>query len=164
VNIEEARAFLYREARLLDERRFADWLEILTEDISYRVPLTDYHEDDAYSREISITDDNRRRLESRVWHVGESGLNHTQDPPARTLRTISNVELSMLAENEAEIWCAVVIHEYRANAQRRFEPAVHPARGRYLLRRDEGKPWRIAIKEISLLARDGYVGALTFLV
>ena len=41
MNIEEARAFLYREARLLDERRFADWLEILTEDISYRVPLTD---------------------------------------------------------------------------------------------------------------------------
>jgi 3-phenylpropionate/cinnamic acid dioxygenase small subunit len=164
MNIEEARTFLYREARLLDERRYADWLQLLTDDISYRVPLTDYEKDDACSREISITDDNRRRLESRVWHIGESGLNHTQDPPARTLRTISNVELTALTEDEAEICCIVVIHEYRANAQRRFEPVLHPARGRYLLRRDEGRPWRIAVREISLLARDGYLGALTFLV
>ena len=27
--------FLYREARLLDERRFHDWLELFTEDLRY---------------------------------------------------------------------------------------------------------------------------------
>ena len=64
----------------------------------------------------------------------------------------------------ADLLDAVADQRPGHGGQRRFEPAVHPARGRYLLRRDEGKPWRIAIKEISLLARDGYVGALTFLV
>ena len=31
----EVEQFLYREARLLDERRFHDWLELLTDDIRY---------------------------------------------------------------------------------------------------------------------------------
>jgi 3-phenylpropionate/cinnamic acid dioxygenase small subunit len=30
--------FLYREARLLDERRFHDWLELFTEDVRYWMP------------------------------------------------------------------------------------------------------------------------------
>ena len=31
----EVEQFLYREARLLDERRFHEWLELLTDDIHY---------------------------------------------------------------------------------------------------------------------------------
>ncbi len=33
--IREVEQFLYREARLLDERRFHDWLELLTDDVRY---------------------------------------------------------------------------------------------------------------------------------
>ena len=33
--IREVEQFLYREARLLDERRFHDWLQLLTDDIRY---------------------------------------------------------------------------------------------------------------------------------
>ena len=33
--IREVEQFLYREARLLDERRFREWLELLTEDVRY---------------------------------------------------------------------------------------------------------------------------------
>ena len=35
--IREVEQFLYREARLLDERRFHEWLELLTDDIRYRM-------------------------------------------------------------------------------------------------------------------------------
>ena len=31
--------FLYREARLLDERRFHDWLELFTDDLRYWMPV-----------------------------------------------------------------------------------------------------------------------------
>jgi len=31
----EVEQFLYREARLLDKRRFREWLELLTEDVRY---------------------------------------------------------------------------------------------------------------------------------
>jgi 3-phenylpropionate/cinnamic acid dioxygenase small subunit len=33
--IREVKQFLYREARLLDERRFHEWLELFTEDVRY---------------------------------------------------------------------------------------------------------------------------------
>jgi 3-phenylpropionate/cinnamic acid dioxygenase small subunit len=33
--IGEVEQFLYREARLLDERRFHEWLELFTEDVRY---------------------------------------------------------------------------------------------------------------------------------
>jgi 3-phenylpropionate/cinnamic acid dioxygenase small subunit len=35
--IREVEQFLYREARLLDERRFHEWLELFTEDVRYRM-------------------------------------------------------------------------------------------------------------------------------
>jgi 3-phenylpropionate/cinnamic acid dioxygenase small subunit len=33
--IREVEQFLYREARLLDERRFHEWLELFTDDVRY---------------------------------------------------------------------------------------------------------------------------------
>jgi hypothetical protein len=37
--VREVEQFLYREARWLDERRFHEWLELLTEDIRYWMPV-----------------------------------------------------------------------------------------------------------------------------
>lgn len=34
------REFVYREARLIDEKRFAEWYDLFTEDARYWVPLT----------------------------------------------------------------------------------------------------------------------------
>ena len=31
--------FLYREAELMDEGHFSNWLELMTEDLSYHMPL-----------------------------------------------------------------------------------------------------------------------------
>ena len=35
----EIEEFLYQEAELLDERRFEEWLELLTEDVRYFMPI-----------------------------------------------------------------------------------------------------------------------------
>ena len=35
----EIAEFLYREAELLDERRYADWLALLADDIRYWMPM-----------------------------------------------------------------------------------------------------------------------------
>ena len=37
--IREVEQFLYREARLLDERRFPEWLELLADDVRYWMVL-----------------------------------------------------------------------------------------------------------------------------
>ena len=36
--LREVEQFLYHEARLLDERRFHDWIELFTEDVHYWMP------------------------------------------------------------------------------------------------------------------------------
>ena len=36
---DEIEQFLYQEAELLDERQFEDWLDLLTEDIRYWMPM-----------------------------------------------------------------------------------------------------------------------------
>ena len=36
---DEIEQFLYQEAELLDERRFEEWLDFLTEDIRYWMPM-----------------------------------------------------------------------------------------------------------------------------
>jgi 3-phenylpropionate/cinnamic acid dioxygenase small subunit len=37
--VQEIAEFLYREAELLDERRYDDWLALLSDDIRYWMPM-----------------------------------------------------------------------------------------------------------------------------
>ena len=56
--IREVEQFLYREARWLDERRFHEWLELLTEDIHYWMPVRT-NRYPASSKAIAIFDPGR---------------------------------------------------------------------------------------------------------
>jgi phthalate 3,4-dioxygenase subunit beta len=84
------------EAELLDQRRYRDWLGVLTDDITYRMPvqvtvasstagpvLGDmvHFDDDRYTLGLRV-----ERLEGRhAW---------TEDPPSRTRRFITNVRVT----------------------------------------------------------------------
>jgi 3-phenylpropionate/cinnamic acid dioxygenase small subunit len=66
---------LYRQGRLLDERRWQDWLALFTEDCQYWVPawVSEQRQTEDPDREVSlIYYDLRSRLADRVWRV-ESG-------------------------------------------------------------------------------------------
>ena len=56
--IREVEQFLYHEARLLDERRLHEWLDLLTDDVRYWMPVrtTRYAR---ISKSIVILDDER---------------------------------------------------------------------------------------------------------
>ena len=58
-------AFLYREARLADEARYAEWLALWTDDGVYWVPATTDPVADP-ERHLSHVYDNRARIETRV--------------------------------------------------------------------------------------------------
>src|SRR5437879_11288215 len=82
--IREVEQFLYREARLLDERRFHDWLELFTDDVRYwmaarsnRYPRSSkaisildpdrYREEDATGEaELALLDESKQTLSGRV--------------------------------------------------------------------------------------------------
>jgi p-cumate 2,3-dioxygenase subunit beta len=88
---EQIEDFLYAEAALLDEWRLQEWLELLTEDVTYSVPATDVPEGDAKNTLFLVADD-AIRVHSRVKQLlGKSAW--AENPHSRTRRLISNVRI-----------------------------------------------------------------------
>ena len=83
--------FLYREARLADEARYAEWLALWTDDAVYWVPATTDPAADP-ERQLSHVYDNRARLETRIKLL-QTGVRHSQEPASSMRRLISNVEV-----------------------------------------------------------------------
>lgn len=87
---DESISLLNLEARLLDERRFGDWLKLYTEDCLVWVPGSFPAGDPR--REVAVAFDDRRRLEDRIYRLG-TGVAWSQVPASRTARIVGNVEV-----------------------------------------------------------------------
>src|SRR5260370_30080940 len=79
--------FLYREAELLDERRYADWLTLLADDIRYWMPMRRNvkfgEEGREFTREgtdIAWFDEGKDTLTRRVRQIG-TRLHCAEEPP-----------------------------------------------------------------------------------
>ncbi|HSR55261.1 MAG TPA: aromatic-ring-hydroxylating dioxygenase subunit beta [Alphaproteobacteria bacterium] len=86
---EACRAFLEREARLLDRHLYDDWLSLFTPECLYWVPATPEGGDPR--KEVAVCLDDRRRLEDRIFRL-TTGAAWSQVPVSRTVRMVSNVE------------------------------------------------------------------------
>src|SRR3954469_18202499 len=84
------RRLVQREARLLDQLRYEDWLAPFAPECIYWVPSTPNAGDPR--REIAVMFDDRRRLEDRVYRL-RTGFAWSQAPASRTVRMVSNVEV-----------------------------------------------------------------------
>ncbi|EIF34582.1 benzoate 1,2-dioxygenase, small subunit [Burkholderia sp. Ch1-1] len=112
-------AFLYREARLLDDEQWDDWLQCYHPDAVFWMPSWD-DEDKLVTdpqTEISlIYYPNRQGLEDRVFRIKTERSSATI-PDTRTSHNISNVEL----ENKQDGVCTVrfnwhtLSHRYKTN-------------------------------------------------
>ena len=71
---------MHFEARLLDERLYSEWLDLLTESCSYWIPISPEGGDPRI--ELSLSLDDRRRIEDRVRWLGTGDV-HGQRPPSR---------------------------------------------------------------------------------
>jgi 3-phenylpropionate/trans-cinnamate dioxygenase beta subunit/p-cumate 2,3-dioxygenase beta subunit len=97
--------FMFAEARLLDDWRLTEWLELLTETCMYEVPATDVRGGDA----LGLIADDRRRLEERVKQL----LRMTtlcENPPSRTRRLITNVSVLAEVDDRIDVVANFVIH------------------------------------------------------
>jgi 3-phenylpropionate/cinnamic acid dioxygenase small subunit len=83
--------FLYREARLADEARYAEWLALWTDDGVYWVPATTDPTADP-QKHLSHIYDNRARLDTRVKLL-QTGHRYSQEPASLMRRLISNIEV-----------------------------------------------------------------------
>jgi len=93
---DECRRLIEREARLLDQLRYEEWLAMYAADCIYWVPATPNGGDPR--REVAVMFDDRRRLEDRVYRL-RTGFAWSQAPASRTVRLVTNVEV-FLTERE----------------------------------------------------------------
>jgi len=96
---DEIEAFLYREAELLDERRYAEWLDLFTEDAHYFMPMRRNVPHDEPEREftragadVNWFDEGKDTLTRRVQQI-LTGVHWAEEPPSRTCHMVSNVQV-----------------------------------------------------------------------
>ena len=151
----DAEDILYAEARLLDERRYQEWLAMFAGDATYWVPANGEGVDP--KREVSIIYDDLARLTGRIDRL-VSGMAHAQLPPSKTRRVVSNVQIEKSDENDATAICTFILYELRRNKERIFA-----GRGEYRFRFEEGR-WKVAGKKAVLVNNDEVIDNLTFIV
>src|SRR6201988_2771439 len=92
----EVEQFYYEEAELLDDGRFADWLELLADDLDYWMPTRTnrLRRQQALSiaapGEAGYYDETKESLAGRIRRFA-SGKGGAEDPPARTRHLITNI-------------------------------------------------------------------------
>jgi benzoate/toluate 1,2-dioxygenase beta subunit len=94
--LDTVQAFLHREARLLDDRRFDEWLDCYHPDAEFWMPAWDDNDtltEDPQSEISLIYYNNRGGLEDRVFRIKTDRSSATSLPDPRTGHNISNIEI-----------------------------------------------------------------------
>jgi 3-phenylpropionate/cinnamic acid dioxygenase small subunit len=153
---QEIAEFFYREAELLDERRYADWLALLADDIRYWMPMRRNvkfgEEGREFTREgtdIAWFDEGKDTLTRRVRQI-ETGIHWAEEPQSRISHLVSNVHLveaspSIAEAREVTVRCRFLIYRNRVET----ETDLLVGKREDVLRRDD-RDWRIARRKIIL--------------
>ena len=102
---EAAAEFLFEEARLLDERRWHEWLELYSDDVVFWVPAyTDQSElvtePELQINLIYIT--SKKGLDERIFRI-ETGDSVASTPTPRTCHLITNVVVTDLDHEKVAV-------------------------------------------------------------
>lgn len=143
--------FFNREAELLDSRQFEAWLDLLTDDIRYWMPLTRNQEfgkwGDQHTREgkdLNWFDEGKFELEQRVKQI-LTGKHWAEEPISRTCHMISNLQVVDGGDGTIETRCRFLVYRNRTETETDFFVGK-----RHDTLRREGDSFKIAAREIYL--------------
>jgi 3-phenylpropionate/cinnamic acid dioxygenase small subunit len=121
---QEIEQFLYHESRVLDERRYEQWYELLADDLHYFMP-TRYNRlrresDKEFSApgEAALFDEDKQSIAQRIRRLN-TGMAWAEDPPSRTRHMVSNVVIRPRGDGEYEADCYYLL--YRSRLEREVE-------------------------------------------
>lgn len=136
--------FVYREARLIDERRFEEWYALFADDGRYWLPMR-REQTDAVA-EQSITVEDKLLLQARVVRL-TSGKTYSDKPPVRCQHVLQAPACEELdhAANRYRTRTAFLYVEFRNDEQ-----LVLAGTAEHLLRLDGGA-LRIVEKRVDLV-------------
>jgi ethylbenzene dioxygenase beta subunit len=142
--LHEIEQFLYREARLLDQRRFGEWSELFTQDGVYWAPTR--HDQQGPEEAVSLFYDTREVMNTRIKRLDHPDI-HVQAPLSHTTHMVSNIELvpDPLPGGIWQVHAAFMLAEYR-----RLEPRWYAGRYEYHLLR-HGGGFKIRMKKAVLV-------------
>src|SRR5271156_6207702 len=111
----ELMPFYIREAWLLDERKFKEWLDLFPDDVVYFMPrrkngprrgagggLTPLGD-------LAIFEEDKRYLQMRVARL-DTGMAWAEDPPSRTRHLVGNLEAELLENGEVKAKTAFLVY------------------------------------------------------
>ena len=153
---DEFRRLVEREARLLDQLRYDDWLAMFAAECIYWVPSTPRAGDPRC--EIAVMFDDRRRLEDRIYRL-RTGFAWSQAPQSRTVRLITNLEVFATARDDARMLRSnFLVSEFWDGETR----ALTGWSGHRVVRCGGG--WKIAAKQVNLLECDQAIRNLSIIL
>jgi benzoate/toluate 1,2-dioxygenase beta subunit len=98
-------AFLYREARLLDDREWDEWLACYAKDVAYWMPAWDDDDqitEDPHAQISLIYYPSREGLEDRVFRI-KTERSGASTPEPRTSHNVTNVEVTADRGDEVDV-------------------------------------------------------------
>lgn len=141
--------FLYQEAELLDTGRFADWLALMTGDLSYRMPVRITRvgrKNSDYSNEMEIFSDDLASMRLRVDRLATDSA-WAEDPPSRTRHLVSNIRVKSTEQpDEIEAHSYFLVYRNRGSSP---TAEIFSGERQDLLRKGNGG-WRLARRTIFL--------------
>ena len=157
--IDQVADLLYREAWLLDEQRWKEWLDLFAPDCRFWVPAWNQdHElvDDPDTGLSFIYYESRGGLEDRVWRA-KSGTSVASTPLPRTCHQVTNIRCEEEASGRLRVRSAWNCHIFDLRAKEQ-----HTFFGHYThLLAADGEKLRIAEKKI-VLQNDLITGFIDF--
>lgn len=152
----ELEDFFHLEADLLDERRYEEWLELLDDDIRYRVPITrNVHSSDT-QREvmldklaISWMDEGKETLTHRVEQF-RTGIHWAEEPVSRTSHLYTNIRVTEVDDDDDphQVETSMRFLVYRNRLRSDVDFLVGK---RYdTLRRTPEGGWRVSVRTVQL--------------
>jgi 3-phenylpropionate/cinnamic acid dioxygenase small subunit len=148
---QEVEDFLYREAELLDERRYEEWLDLFTDDARYFMPMRRNVPADELDREftregldVNWFDEGKDTLTRRVRQI-RTGVHWAEQPPSRICHMVSNVQILHASPTEVGVKSRFLLYRNRVET----ETDILVGKREDVLRRVDGD-WRIARRKIIL--------------
>jgi 3-phenylpropionate/cinnamic acid dioxygenase small subunit len=153
---QQIEAFLYHEAELLDERRYEEWLELLSDDVRYWMPMRRNVKFGELEREftregqdINWFDEGKETLARRVQQI-LTGVHWAEEPLSRLCHLVSNMQLlhvqpSVAEPAEVTVKCRFLIYRNRVET----ETDLLVGKREDVLRRINGQ-WKIGQRKIVL--------------
>ena len=153
---QDVEAFLFHEANLLDDRRYEEWLDLLTDDVRYWVPMRRNVKFGELEREftregqdINWFDEGKATLTQRVNQI-LTGVHWAEEPLSRISHLVTNVEIveatpTIAEPEEVSLRCRFIIYRNRVET----ETDILVGRREDTLRRMDGG-WQIAKRRVLL--------------